>query len=124
MLGGIYIALININYLLSQINQKHFFISFSLCGCHGGGGAPRAAPTAGPSGSLPLLLPSQLQLPPAPRFPFSQPLSLLSARLSPAAVHQELNALLGSSIIYWQNPAHSVRSEAPEPRPLGKPPIR
>lgn len=59
-----------------------------------------------------------------PRGFFSQPLSSLSARLSPAAVHQELNALLGSSIIYWQNPAHSVRSEAPEPRPLGKPPIR
>lgn len=88
---------------------------------------PRAAPTAGPSGSLPLLLPSQLQLPPAPMFPFPQPLSLLSllsALLSPAAVHQELNTLLESSIIYWQNPARSVRTEAPEPRPLGKPPIR
>lgn len=48
-----------------------------------------------------------------------------SARPSPAtAVLQELNALLGSSIIYWQNPAHSVRTEAPEPRPLGKAPIR
>lgn len=30
MLGDIYIALININYLLSQVNKTHFFIPYPL----------------------------------------------------------------------------------------------
>lgn len=30
ILGDIYIALININYLLSQVNKTHFFIPYPL----------------------------------------------------------------------------------------------
>lgn len=30
VLGDIYIALININYLLSQVNKNHFFIPYPL----------------------------------------------------------------------------------------------
>lgn len=98
MLAGIYIALININYLLSRTNKKK---------------------------KTPLLLfPSHqfdspqdvcLFLPlPIPNTSFSH--CSPAPALSPVAAWQELNAPLGSSIIY----RHNRRTALTEPCPLGK----
>lgn len=73
-----------------------------------------------PAGNLPLSLSPPALPPPFPKIPFP-PAALPvpgatgttpSTRPNPvAAVLQELNVLLGSSIIFWQNPAH----RGPEP---------
>lgn len=73
-----------------------------------------------PAGNHPLSLSPPALPPPSPKIPF--PLATLlvpgasgtapSIHPSPvAAALQELNVLLGSSIIFWQNPAH----RCPEP---------